>query len=295
MSSIRRDLNLRDSHLRTINYRNLRRLDWFLLAVAAALAGFGLTALFSASQNASPDTKLLEIYYIRQGIAFLIGLGVALAIVCIDYRALIALAPGMYAVILALLVAVLFFGKTAKGGTHWLSLGVFNLQPSEASKLVLVYSLAWYLSLLKDRAHSVFYFIGAFAVGGGILVLILAQRDLGTALVIPPVILAMLYAAGCRKRFLLAIAAAGAVALPLVFLNVDKLPLDDYQKDRLRSFLRPEADKLGAGYQITQTKIAVGSGQMWGKGLGKGTQTQFKFLPEYHTDFIFALIAEEMG
>lgn len=296
MSSIQRDLNLRDSHLRTVNYRNLLRLDWFLLAITMALAASGLTALFSASQNTSPDTGLLEIYYVRQAIAFSIGLTLALAIVCIDYRALIALAPVMYVVIIGLLIAVLFFGRTAKGGQHWLPLiGPFNLQPSEASKLVLVYSLAWYLSLLKDRAQSLLYFLGAFAIGGGILLLILAQRDLGTALVIPPVILMMLYAAGCRKRYLMAIATVAAVVLPLVFLNVDKLPIDDYQKDRIRSFMRPEADPLNTGFQITQTKIAVGSGQMWGKGFGKGTQTHFKFLPEYHTDFIFALVAEEMG
>lgn len=296
MSSIQRDLNLRDSHIRAINYRNLRRLDWFLLAVTSALAVFGLTALFSASQNAAPDTSWLEIYYIRQGIAFAIGLAVALAIVCIDYRALVSLAPAMYAVIVTLLIMVLLFGKKAKGGQHWLPIiGPFNLQPSEQSKLVLVYALAWFLSLFKDKAQSLFYFLGAFAIGGGILVLILAQHDLGTALVVPPVILAMLYAAGCRKRYLAVIAVAGAIVVPLIFLNIDKLPLDEYQKNRFRSFMRPEADKLGTGYQITQTKIAVGSGQMWGKGIGKGTQTHLKFLPEYHTDFIFALIAEEMG
>ena len=182
MSSIQRDLNLRDSHIRTFNYRNLRRLDWFLLAVAAALAVFGLTALYSASQNTGPDTSLLEIYYVRQGIAFFLGLVIALGIVCIDYRALISLAPVMYVVIIGLLVAVLFFGRTAMGGQHWLPLiGPFNLQPSEASKLVLVYSLAWYLSLMRERAQSIWYFVGAFMVGGGVLILILAQRDLGRA------------------------------------------------------------------------------------------------------------------
>ena len=296
MSSIQRDLNLRDSHIRTFNYRNLRRLAWFLLAVAAALAVFGLTALYSASQNTGPDTSLLEIYYVRQGIAFFLGLVIALGIVCIDYRALISLAPVMYVVIIGLLVAVLFFGRTAMGGQHWLPLiGPFNLQPSEASKLVLVYSLAWYLSLMRERAQSIWYFVGAFMVGGGVLILILAQRDLGTALVIPPVIIVMLYAAGCRKRYLMVLATLAAITLPLVFLNIDKLPLDEYQKNRFRSFLRPEADPLRTGYQINQTKIAVGSGQMWGKGIGQGTQTHKNFLPEYHTDFIFALIAEEMG
>ncbi len=295
MSSIQRDLDLRDSHIRTFNYRNLRRLDWFLMAVTGALAVISLTALYSASQNMGPEAKLLDIYYVRQAIAFVIGLALAFTIVCIDYRALISLAPVLYAVIVGFLLAVLVIGRTAKGGQHWLSLGVFNLQPSEASKLVLVYSLAWFLSLLKDRAQSVWYFAGAFAIGGGILALIFAQHDLGTALVIPPIVLVMLYAAGCRKRYLMIIATAGAIALPLVFLNIDRLPLDDYQKNRFRSFIRPEADLAGSGYQINQTTIAVGSGQMWGKGIGKGTQTHLKFLPEYHTDFIFALVAEEMG
>ncbi|HRK33758.1 MAG TPA: FtsW/RodA/SpoVE family cell cycle protein, partial [Candidatus Hydrogenedentes bacterium] len=261
MSSIHRDLNLLDSHIRTFNYRNLRRIDWFLLGVTFALFAFGLTALYSASQNIGPDASILEIYYVRQFIAFCLGLSIALVVVCIDYRALISLAPAMYIGIVVLLIAVLLFGKEAKGGQHWLSLGgPFNLQPSELSKLALVYSLAWYLSAVKDRIQSIFYFGLTFAIAGGLLLLILAQKDLGTALVLPPVVLTMLYAAGCRKRYLIGIALAGIVAVGTVFATVDKLPLEDYQKNRIKSFWSPDADPLASGYQIIQTKIAVGSG-----------------------------------
>lgn len=295
MSSIQRDLNLLDSHIRTFNYRNLRRLDWVLLGFTFALMSFGLIALYSASQSLGPDTSFFSMYYVRQFIAFCLGLAIALLIVCIDYRALISFAPVIYAVVAALLVAVLFFGSEAKGGQHWLRWGPFSLQPSELSKLGLIYMLAWYLSALKEHVRSLIVFLGAFAIGGGILALILLQKDLGTALVLPPVILVMLYTAGCRKRYLGAVILAGLVLIAFVFVSVDKLPLKDYQKNRIKSFMSPAADPRASGYQIIQTKIAVGSGQMWGKGIGKGTQTHLRFLPEFHTDFIFALIAEEMG
>ncbi|MDZ4858850.1 MAG: rod shape-determining protein RodA [Candidatus Hydrogenedentes bacterium] len=295
MSSIQRDLNLLDSHIRTFNYRNLSRIDWYLLGITFILIGFGLTALYSASQSLSADASFFSLYYVRQFIAFCLGLTIALAIVCIDYRALISLAPAMYIVVAGLLIAVLFIGTEAKGGQHWLRYGPFNLQPSELSKLALVYSLAWYLAAVRDRIQSALYFAGAFVISGGILVLILLQKDLGTALVLPPVVLMMLYAAGCRKRYLFSIVAVGVAMAATVFFAVDKLPLEEYQKSRIKSFVQPDADPLESGYQIIQTKIAVGSGQMWGKGVGKGTQTHLRFLPEFHTDFIFALIAEEMG
>lgn len=295
MSSIQRDLNLLDSHIRTFNYRNLRRIDWILLGITFALIGFGLTALYSASQSLSVETSFFSLYYVRQFIAFSLGLAIALLIVCIDYRALISLAPMMYLVVVGLLVAVLFFGTEAKGGQHWLRYGPFNLQPSELSKLALVYMLAWYLSAVRDQIQRPLYFAGAFGISGVILALILMQKDLGTALVLPPVVLMMLYTAGCRKRYLVGIVAIGIAVVATVFFTVDKLPLEEYQKNRIKSFVQPDADPLASGYQIIQTKIAVGSGQMWGKGIGKGTQTHLRFLPEFHTDFIFALLAEEMG
>lgn len=295
MSSIQRDMSLMDAHIKTINYRNLRRIDWVLFGLTALLAAIGIAALYSASQSASSEVPVYLKYYFKQVVFLAMGFTIALIIVCIDYRALVSLAPLFFVGVIGLLIAVLFWGTSAKGGQHWLRFGLIGIQPSELSKLALVYMLAWYLSAVRERIQKLFYFCLAFAIMGVLLALILAQKDLGTALVLIPVVIVTLFAAGARKRHLLVPVLAGLVMIPFVFLHVEKLPLSEHQKKRLTSFFHPEKDAKESGYHIIQTKIAVGSGQMWGKGFGKGTQTHLRFLPEYHTDFIFALLAEEKG
>lgn len=298
MSRLEQDLNLLEAHIHTFNYRNLRRLDWALVGLTLALALLGLCTLYSASQSASAGVPFYLQFYVKQTLFFAIGLTVAAALVCIDYRALVSLAPFFYGVAIVMLIAVPLIGKTAMGGKHWLRYGEIGLQPSEFSKLALIYMLAWYLSRVQARIHKIAYFAIALAIAGVLLVLILIQGDLGTAIVGSPLVFVMLYAAGCRRLHLLAVIGAGLIIAPLAYFYLDHLPLKEHQRVRIVSFFHPEADPnyaKDAGYQIIQTKIAVGSGQMWGKGFGKGTQTHMSFLPVYHTDFIFALYAEEMG
>ena len=298
MSRIERDLNLLEAHIHTFNYRNLKRLDWLLVGLTLALSIAGLCTLYSASQSAAADVAFFSKYYVKQILFFGLGVSMAVLIACMDYRALVSMAPFFYGVVVVLLIAVPLIGFTAMGGTHWLRVLGVQLQPSEFSKVALVYTLAWYLTRYQDRVYKLGYFVGALAIAGFLILLILVQGDLGTAIVASPIVFVMLFAAGCRRRHLFAIIFAGCTVAPLAYFNLDRLPLEDHQKIRILSFFDPEADPdyaKGAGYQIIQTKIAVGSGQMWGKGFGKGTQTHMRFLPVYHTDFIFALFAEEMG
>jgi rod shape determining protein RodA len=298
MSNLERDLNLFEAHIHTVNYRNLRRLDWTFVALTLVLAIIGVCTLYSASQSASGDFPLYKKFYFKQGAFLGLGIALALLIACVDYRALLTMAPGMYALAIVLLVAVPLIGTTAMGGQHWLRIGEWGLQPSELSKIALIYMLSWYLSRVQGKLHRLLYFLLAFVITGVLLLLILIQGDLGTALVVAPIVFVMLFAAGCRRLHLIFVIAVGLIAAPVLYFNLDNLPLKDHQRTRVVSFFNPEADPeyaTNTGYQIEQTKIAVGSGQMWGKGFGKGTQTHMRFLPVYHTDFIFALYAEEMG
>jgi rod shape determining protein RodA len=298
MSNLERDLNLFEAHIHTVNYRNLRRLDWTFVVLTLVLAFIGLCTLYSASQSASGDQPFYEMYYVKQSLFALFGIVVALLIACVDYRAFMTFAPMAYGAAIVLLALVPVIGVEAMGGQHWIPLGPFRLQPSELSKIALVYMLSWYLARVQGQLHRLLYFVVPFVISGVLLLLILVQGDLGTAIVAAPIVFVMLFVAGCRRLYLAVILGAGLIAAPVLYFNLDNLPLKEHQKIRVVSFFNPEADPeyaTNTGYQIEQTKIAVGSGQMWGKGFGKGTQTHMRFLPVYHTDFIFALYAEEMG
>jgi rod shape determining protein RodA len=288
MSQIERDLNLMDSHIRIVNWRNLRYLDWLLVVLVAALAYIGLSNMYSASYGYEGAESTF--HFARQALFLGIGTALALLLVCFDYRFLVALAPLMYAAALIALVAVLAIGLTIKGGRSWFRIGSFGLQPSEYTKLATIFMLAWYLSRIGPRIRRIPYLILAFALAGIPSILIAAQSDLGTALVYVPVVFVMVFMAGCRKWHLAAIIIVGLSLIPLGWMQ-----LEPYQRDRVKTFVDPTKAPDDEGYQIIQTKIAVGSGQMWGKGVGQGTQTHLRFLPEYRTDFIFSLLAEERG
>ena len=221
------------------------------------------------------------------------GALLALSIVCIDYRFLVSLAPLVYAAALIALIAILTVGLTFRGGKSWFRVFGFGIQPSEFTKLAVIFMLAWYLAKIGTRVRKLFYFGLAFVIAGVPSVLIAAQSDLGTAITYVPVVFVMLFAAGCKRWHLIALIVIGALAVPVGWTQ-----LKPYQKARVQTFFNPTETKetrQGEGYHIIQTKIAVGSGQMWGKGVGHGTQTQLGYLPEYRTDFIFSHLAEERG
>ena len=286
-----------DSHLGIFNWRNLKRVDLVLLILSLALAIIGLMTLYSASVSVTSGTP----YWMKQLPFMIAGFALALAITCVDYRFLVSLAPVGYVISLLLLIYVLWKGDDAKGAQRWLEVfGVRLGQPSEFAKVAFVFGMAWYLALLQERVQKLRYFALAFVIAGIPSLLILKQPNLGTALTFVPVVCVMLFAAGCKRWQLITLIILGISGVTVAMLAAMEiidvpLPLEEHQKKRLITFVNPEEDPRGAGWQTIQTKIAVGSGRMWGKGFMEGTQTHLRYLPEHHTDFIFSLLAEERG
>jgi rod shape determining protein RodA len=258
-------------------------IDLPLLILLLILTGFGLVVLYSASGQEMGAV-------IRQGRYFLVAYVIMIVAAQIDLQRYQRWAPWLYVIGVASLVAVIFVGVGAKGAQRWLQIGGFRFQPAEIMKLVVPLTLAWYLSerILPPRFK---YIAGCLLLLGLPSFLILRQPDLGTALLIAASGLFVLFMAGIGWRYI-----GGAVLLAIfsawpAWLFV----LKDYQKQRILTMLNPESDKLGAGWNIIQSKTAIGSGGWEGKGWLNGTQSRLDFLPESHTDFIIAVLAEEFG
>jgi rod shape determining protein RodA len=286
MTQTIKDFDILDVRVGIFNIRNLKRIDWVFAMLAVMLACIGFVVLYSASRSVSAPTP----YYAKQAMFFGVGVVLALFIMCLDLRFVVSIAPVMYGVALCILLMVILFGTSVKGGQRWLPVGPLRLQPSEQTKLIVVFMLAWYLSLVRERIRKFHYLMLAFAIAGVPAALILKQPNLGTAMTLGPVVFVMVFVAGCRWWHLVAIALAGLAVAPVAYHK-----LEDYQKTRLSAFANPDADPKGSGWQTRQSKITVGSGGLSGKGFGGGTQTLLNYLPEHHTDFIFSLLAEEHG
>jgi rod shape determining protein RodA len=263
----------------------LRGINWGLMLLICAISGIGFAMLYSAANgNMQPwASKQMA----RFAVAFIPMIAVAL----IDIRHWFRVAYWLYGLSLALVIAVDLRGVIGMGAQRWIDLGVIQLQPSELMKIALVLALARYFHCLSEentgRILSLFAPAALISVP---VVLVLKQPDLGTAMMLLANGTIILFLAGVRL-WVFGVAAAGAAgAAPLVWSF-----LRDYQKARLYTFLSPDSDPLGAGYHIMQSKIALGSGGMFGKGFLLGTQTHLSFLPERQTDFIFTMIAEEFG
>jgi len=261
--------------------------DWVLLLSVCGLAAIGIVNLYSATSGWSAATPI----YLKQILWLCGGLLLALLVCCFDYRHLEHFAIHAYAISVGLLLFVLLLGKTTMGATRWISLGFFNLQPSEVIKVVMVLMLA---RIFGRTAHPLGFRFGELWLPALILLvpilLILKQPDLGTALMVVFISASMLLFAGLQRNTLLGLGILGVLAAAGGWFG-----MHDYQRERIRTFLNPEADPLGSGYHIIQSKIAVGSGGFFGKGFMQGTQSQLSFLPERHTDFAFSVFAEEWG
>ena len=275
-----------ETHIGVFNARALRKVDLLMLVFFLGLAAIGIATLFSANRSVSADTP----YYLRQLTFVPLGLALALWVACLDYRFLVSLAPVVYTALMGLLVAVLLWGTMVKGAQRWLNVGPITLQPSEQSKLALIFMLAWYLGKCGERIRTLPFFLLTFAIAAVPVALILKQPNLGTAASLGPITVAMLYAAGCKRWHLGALVLLAAAALPVAWAS-----MEDYQRQRVLTFMDPMADPKGAGYHTIQSMITVGSGGLTGKGYMQGTQTYLSYLPEHHTDFIFSLLAEEWG
>ena len=207
-----------------------------------------------------------------------------------DYKVLQGYGNKLYVFNLILLVAVMLVGQSALGAQRWIMIGPISIQPSEFSKLIMIISLATMLDDKVGKLNTLRDLLPVAIYVGIPFLLVLKQPDLGTSLVFMAIFFGMVFAAGINLRLLGGIFAAGVAACPILWHF-----LKDYQKMRLTVFMNPNVDPLGSGYHIIQSKIAIGSGMLFGKGLFHGTQSQLNFLPENHTDFIFAVVGEELG
>jgi rod shape determining protein RodA len=263
-----------------IDRRLLLHFDWVLLGLAALLLGAGLLTLGS----------LVPRLLMRQLVWLGIGLAGMLVLISIDYRVLARWAAVGYVAGLGLLGVVLFAGRTAQGARRWLAVGPLTLQPSELFKLVLIVTVAQLLASRDEQRPGWDRVVLPLCLVAPAFLLIVKQPDLGTALVLLPVVAALLFVGGARWRHLAILGAMGLAALPAFWLV-----LRDYQRERLLVYLDPFRDPLGSAWNVIQAKITIGSGQLAGKGLFGGTQSRLAFLPERHTDFIFAAFAESWG
>jgi rod shape determining protein RodA len=281
-----------------LDKRMLRHLDKLLFLAMAALIGVGLVAVSSAALGGfGPEDG--HLYVIKQGLAAGIGLVLVVGVLIFDYEEMGRLSLVIYGVNVALLVAVLAIGKATNGAQSWIPVGPLQLQPSELGKVMLILTLGHHLSRLERLEGLRDLVLPALHVAP-IAGLVLLQNDFGTAMVMVVITAAMVYMAGFPgwKMWILGGVPIGAFAAWFYAhfrWGISMWPLQDYQVDRLKVFIDPASDPTNRGYQVMQSKIAIGSGGLTGRGLYQGVQNQLGYLPEQHTDFIFSVIAEEMG
>ncbi len=280
-----------------LDQRRFANLPWGMVALVFGIALIGLTAVYSATYTSKGPSPL----YYKQLIWIASGAIVMFLALVVDYHTVGRYAYVLYAASLLLLLLVMVMGRTGMGAQRWLAIGPFAFQPSEFAKLSVTLALARYFAEDPRRGG---YELRDLAIPGAMvfvpLVLVLKQPDLGTALMLLLTSSLIVIIAGMRMRVVLIVLLIGATIASAVLLVPPvrhKLwgSLKPYQQNRIRAFVDPGSDPLGSGYHANQSKIAVGSGQIVGKGFRKGTQSQMAFLPERHTDFIFAVLSEERG
>lgn len=266
---------------------SVRDFDWVLLVFVLVICGLGIMEIYSATYT----TKFAGVH-VKQVYWILAGLAVMFLMSLIDYHVLLDSVHWFYIASIVSLVAVLLIGKKYLGARRWIQLpGGQHFQPSEWVKLILIVAIAKYFADSKTEEASLRDIAKAGLLVAVPMLLVLKQPDLGTSLTYVPIAIMGLFLGGIRYRHAAAIVLVGCLMLPVIW----HFGLKPYQKERLVSFMQPEADPQGSGYQIQQSLIAVGSGGLWGKGATKGSQTQGLFLPVPHTDFIFSAYCEEHG
>jgi len=266
-------------------FGQLDGLDWAIAISALLLAAIGLATIHSASSELAVD------FLPRQALWVVVGTVVLGILLSLDYNVLVDLALPLYGFACALLLVVLWVGGVHGGARSWIGIGPVGFQPSELAKLATALLLTRYLAGINTRVLSLTQIAAAGLIVGGPMALIALQPDLGTAAMFVPMVAGMLLVGGVPLR----VWVFALVLFGLVAGGVWTFGMQEYQRERVRTFLEPASDPLGAGYQVRQSKIAVGSGQLGGRGYMQGTQSQLRFLPARHTDFVFAVLAEEWG
>ena len=258
-------------------------IDWAMIAAILALCLIGLVQIYSATAGSS--------IWVTQAYGIVLGLVALIVCLSIDYRTLTDKSHWIYIGVLAVLVYVLFFGVVRGGSRRWIDFGVFKLQPSEFAKAAVALVLAKFFGDSRRGTLTYADLLIGCAIAAVPLLVIARQPDLGTAVTIVPALFAIAFVAGMPMRIFGILAIVGVLLAPVAWQFMPQ----DYQKERISTFLDPSKDARGAGYQQIQARITTGSGGLWGKGFAKGTQAQQGFLPEAQNDFIFSALAEERG
>lgn len=263
-----------------------RRLNWAIITLLAALALIGVIMHFSVAEGSWLGRPLMH------GLRFTAALTVIALIALLDSRIWMAIAYPLYAVGVILLLGVEFFGETRLGAKRWLDLGFLTMQPSEIMKIGIVLALARYYHGIDPRnAGTLLWSIPPLMMTVAPVALVMHQPDLGTAMLIAAAGVSIMFMAGLRWRYIVPAGIAAVAAAIFSYFFV----LHDYQRSRIDTFINPDADPLGTGYHVAQSKTAIGSAGFFGQGYLQGSQSQLDFLPEKHTDFIFTMIVEEFG
>jgi rod shape determining protein RodA len=268
-----------------VGYRSIRDIDWVLLVVAMAICGLGVLQIYSAAH-----ATIWHDAWWKQIIWIFVAIVLMWVISIVDYHTLMSQVPILYVSSILVLLSTFVIGQQVFGSRRWIRLAGMTLQVSEFVKLVLILLVAKYLTELKSSQLELRDLLKLGGLIGLPMLLVMKQPDLGTALTYLPILGVGILLAGLRWQYAVTILVVVALVLP-----VSWFALKDYQKARLVTFLDPNQDPKGSGYQVIQSKIAVGAGGMWGEGVTRGTQTQYRFLPVPHTDFIFSAFAEEHG
>ncbi len=263
----------------------LSDIDWLLLGLALAISGIGVVEIYSTTAHTS-----LAGQYKKQIVWIVLCVVLALIVSRFDYHLVLEQTPWVYVLSIILLVALLLAGHSIAGTKRWLQVGGLTFQVSEVVKLVIILVVAAYFAEQRSKSVTWGDLLKLGALAGVPAVLVALEPDLGTALTFFPIVAAGILVAGIRGRQVLLLCMLGVLALPVGWHF-----LRPYQRDRLMTYINPSQDTQGTSYQVTQTKIAIGSGGFWGKGIGNGTQSRLGFIPVSHADSIFAAFAEEQG
>lgn len=263
--------------------------DWPLFLLTLSVSFFSVVVIYSA--NLTSDSEFIRLLYLRQLEWNFYGLLLLILIAAMDYRTMERLSYLLYFIFIIMLIKVLVSARVISGSQRWLPIGGMNLQPSELMKVILIITLTRYFDDNKGNMTAGFrqlFFPACITLLPAVL--IARQPDLGTAMIFFTIFAVMSFANGVKKRTLTSIGATALILIPIIWHG-----LKEYQKNRILAMWNPSADPLGVGYHTIQSRIAIGSGGFWGKGFFAGTQSKLNFLPEKHTDFIFAVFAEEAG
>lgn len=270
--------------------RLTENLDFTLLFAVVFLCFYGLLILYSSTRLAVTAGGDPYFFVKLQSLRILSGFLFLTIISFIDYHNLERYSQLIYFGAIVLLAMVIISGRLTYGARRWLVIGSFDFQPSEFAKIALIIFLADFLSKNKLKFDNFFYYLVPFIYTGLLILLVFMQPDLGTSLVYLAILIIMLFVAGIKIKFLVFTFLAGISSIPVIWIF-----LKDYQKNRLILFLNPNLDPLGGGYNVIQSRIAIGSGGFLGNGIFSGLQSQLNFLPAQHTDFIFSVVGEELG